>query len=180
MKKSIVVLFSVLMLALSSFVSFGQEAFVSYEVNGKPYSANSDQFISYIAYRTNLEDQRVCKYLSFSISGIYGIAYTAEVSINFDTTKALKIELFKLYNEIEHLEKLPTATLKMVRRLGEDYEFYSSENNDSGNITITKVDGDWIEGTFEGNITPQYPLKPEVKLKVTKGKFRVKAELMAD
>jgi hypothetical protein len=169
-----------LLLTLSVFTLNVLQAqnFVSYEVNGVPYSAEGDQLQSFIANRKGSNDKNLCRYLTLSVSGIYGIKYTAEIFINYDSTKPLKADTFKLSDGIAFLKKRPTASLKMVNKVGDDYNFYESENGSKGRIIITKVDGDIIEGIFEGELVPQYPLDPKKKLKVTNGKFKIEASLL--
>jgi hypothetical protein len=169
-----------LFLAISFITTITTQAqyFVEYDVNGVHYSAIGDQLQSFVANRKGSNDKNLCRYLTLSVSGIYDIKYTVEFNINYDSTKVLQVDTFKLSDDIAFLKRRPTASLKIINRDGENYKFYSSENGSKGRIIITKVDGDIIEGTFEGELIPQYPLDPKKKLIVTNGKFQIEASML--
>lgn len=183
MNKLFLSLVTVIFISCLSFETSFAQKFIEYKVNGVAYKAVDDQFISFITKRTTTKEddteQTICKYFTASISGIYNFLYTLEFEVNVDTNYKVKNDVFKLGESIEFYEKLPIAHINLIKHPTSDtYEFYSSEKGTKGNVTITKVDGDWIEGTFEGDMIPQYPLTSKVPVKVTEGKFRFPIEIL--
>lgn len=174
-------LFLTIALFVMTSIKLNAQNFMSYKVNGVLYEVSEEQFISYGTFSTNLQDEKpLRKTFSASVSGIYGIEYQADFQIYLDTNAVPKVDTFKLDNGIAYLKRKHIASLGMTRKVKDDYQFYKSESNTKGNITITKVDGDIIEGTFEGALVPQYPLAKTPLLMVTEGKFRISVEMMAD
>ncbi|MCI3937371.1 hypothetical protein MQX03_09170 [Chryseobacterium aahli] len=50
---------------------------------------------------------------------------------------------------------MPIGNLALIRKFdGDKYEHFSTEEGAIGNITITKINGKYIEGTFEGEVIP--------------------------
>jgi hypothetical protein len=161
--------------------SFAQEAFMEYSVNGVAYKANADQFIAYQTFSDdyNVEGKKAAKSVSASVSGIYGLLYTIDIQVNIDTSKNFEPDSFSLGESTLFLKKVPCGYVKAVKRIGkeEKLEFYETEAKAKGKIVITKVDDNWIEGTFEAELIPQYPIKIKTPLKITKGKFRFEANM---
>lgn len=171
--KKITMLCFCLFVCLVSNTALQAQSFIEYKVNGVEYKASEDQLLSYTAYRTDDNDKNKNKYAMISISGIYGILYRVEISLDFKLDKSIEATTYKVGEPMQFMKVLPIGSLKVIKNVGEDYEFYESGNATKGKIVITKVEGDWIEGTFDGELIPQYPLKSKVLMKVTDGKFRV-------
>jgi hypothetical protein len=169
--KKLLLIIAICIAGLLNATNINAQAFISYDVNGKPFNITEDQFISFAAYRTS-DEKNVCKYLTATVSGTHGIEYTIDIDLNIALNAMPTVGSYKLAENISFLKKVPLGYLKLVKREGEDYKFYETEKNAKGNITITKVDGDWIEGTFEGEVIPQYPIKNKNPLKITNGKFK--------
>lgn len=171
--KKITILCVCLLVCLFSSTALQAQSFIEYKVNGVEYKASEDQLLSYTAYRTDDHDKKVNKYVTINISGIYGILYRIELTIDVKLNKMIEPITYKVGESMQFMKVLPIGVLKVIKNVGEDYEFYESGNATKGKIVITKVEGDWIEGTFDGELIPQYPLKSKVLMKVTDGKFRV-------
>jgi hypothetical protein len=169
--KNILAIIALTILGFFKVTNTNAQAFISYNVNGKPFNITEDQFISFAAYRTS-EEKNVCKYLTATVSGTHGIEYTIDIDLNIALNAMPTVGTYKLAENISFLKKVPLGYLKLVKRLGSDYQFFETEKNAKGNITITAVEGDWIEGTFEGEVIPQYPIKNKTPLKITGGKFK--------
>lgn len=149
------------------------QAFIEYKVNGVEYKASEDQLLSFTAYRKDDNDKKKNKYVAISVSGIYNILYRVEISLDVKLDKKIEPITYKVGESMQFMKVLPIGALKVIKNVGDDYEFYESGNATKGKIVITKVEGDWMEGTFDGELIPQYPLKSKVLMKVTDGKFRV-------
>jgi hypothetical protein len=179
--RKIFLLVSIFAACFSTTISNAQEAFMQYTINGIEYKANADQMIAYQSFNQdyNVEGKNASKTFSASVSGIYGHTFTAQIDVNIDTLKNFEPDSFKLGEATLFLKKVPCAYIKMVKRFpnSEKLEFYETEEKAKGKIVITKVDGNWIEGTFEGELIPQYPIKVKTPLKVTKGSFRIEANM---
>ena len=149
------------------------QAFIEYKVNGVEYKGSEDQLLSFTAYRKDDNDKKKNKYVAISVSGIYNILYRVEISLDVKLDKKIEPITYKVGESMQFMKVLPIGALKVIKNVGDDYEFYESGNTTKGKIVITKVEGDWMEGTFDGELIPQYPLKSKVLMKVTDGKFRV-------
>jgi hypothetical protein len=173
-------IFAIVICIFISAQSFAQ-AFIEYSVNGVPYKADADQFIAYQTFSAdyNVEGKKAAKSFSASVSGTHGLLYTIDIQVNIDTLKNFEPDSFKLGESTQFLKKVPCGYIKAIKYVGgkEKYAFYETEAKAKGKIVITKVEGDWIEGTFEAELIPQYPIKIKTPLKITKGKFRFEANM---
>jgi hypothetical protein len=167
--------------ATFTFSNTNAQAFISYEVNGKPMSLAEGEFISFTSYRTSSSTgKNVCKYLTATVMGSPNVEYEINIDLNIALNAVPTVGTYKLGEDISFLKKVPLGFLKLLKKKGEDYMFYATEKNAKGSITITSVDGDWIEGTFEGEVIPQYPIKNKTPLKITKGKFKYQVTLQQE
>jgi hypothetical protein len=174
-------LFAIIICTFISAQVFAQDAFMEYTVNGVEYKANATQFLAYQSFNQdyNVEGKRASRSVTASVSGTHGLLYTIQLDINIDTLKLFAPGTFVLDASTTFLKKVPCAFIKITKNIGgkEKYEFYETEKKAKGTVTITKVDGNWIEGIFEAEVTAQYPNRAKAPLKLTKGKFRFEANL---
>jgi hypothetical protein len=179
--KNILIVITIIICAIYNNNANAQDAFIEYTINGMPYKATADQFLAYQSFNQdyNVEGKRACRSVTASVSGTHGLLYTLQLDINIDTLKLFAPETFALDASTTFLKKVPCAFIKITKNIGgkEKYEFYETEKKAKGTVTITKVDGNWIEGIFEAEVTAQYPFRAKAPLKLTKGKFRFEANM---
>jgi hypothetical protein len=149
--------------------------YVSYKVDGVPYKLSEDQLISYSAASTDASDEnkKLSKYLSIDLMDVSSVKYAIQLALHIDLKKKFEPREYKLNDEIEYYNVLPVGSLQLTKKIGDKYEFFRTEKGAVGNITVTKVGGKYIEGTFEGEVILQYPQTSKVPLKITEGKFKV-------
>jgi hypothetical protein len=171
------IFFTITFLAISIFCStnVNAQSFISYEVNGKSMSLADGAFMSFTAYRTGTSTgKNLCKYLTATVMSSANVEYEININLNIALSKMPTVGTYPLGEDIAFIKKVPIGYLKLVKKIGEEYLFYATQKNAKGSITITNVDGDWIEGTFEGEVIPQYPIKNKTPLKITNGKLSIR------
>lgn len=174
MKNSVLVtIMMVIGLCLIPFQSRAQ-GYVSYKVDGVQYKLSEDKLVSFSSASPDASDEnkKVCKYLNLGIMDITSVKYAIDLSLHIDLKKKFEPGQYKLDDEIAFYDVLPIGNLQLTRKIGDKYEFFRTEKGATGNITITKITGKYIEGTFEGEVIPQYPQTSKVPLKITEGKFK--------
>lgn len=176
MKKS--VLLTVMMvcgLCLIPFQFSAQAGYVSYKVDGVQYKLPEKDIVTFSTSSTDSSDEtkKLSKYINLSVMDLETVKYAIELSLHIDLKKKFEPGQVSLSEDIAYYNVLPIGYLGLTRKYdGSKYEWYSTQEGAVGNITITKISGKYIEGTFEGEIMPQYPLTSKVPLKITEGKFR--------
>jgi hypothetical protein len=179
--KQLLLILALAIAATFTFTNANAQSFISYEVNGKAMNLTEGEFISFTAYRTSsTTGKNVCKYLTATVMGSPNVEYEINVDLNIALNTVPTVGTYKLGEDISFLKKVPLGYLKLIKKKGEDYMFFETQKNAKGSITITSVDGDWIEGTFEGEVIPQYPIKNKTPLKITNGKFKYQVTLQQD
>lgn len=163
-------------LCLIPFQFSAQASYVSYKVDGVQYKLPEKQLITFSSSKTDSSDEtkKLSKYIHLGILDIQTVKYAIELSLNVDLNKQFEPGQYPLAEDIAYYNVLPIGNLVLTRKFnGDKYEHFSTEEGAIGNITITKINGKYIEGTFEGEVIPQYQ-ETKVPLKITEGKFRAK------
>jgi hypothetical protein len=73
-------------------------------------------------------------------------------------------------------EGLPSVHIKCDKYVNEQFTFYGTIEEGEGDVEITKVEGDWIEGTFSLDVPQSYNDDSSAKVSLTNGSFRFKME----
>lgn len=71
---------------------------------------------------------------------------------------------------------LPAVNVTLTKVVGEDYNFFGSEEGNAGNFEITKVAAGWVEGKFELNMPRRIGIDDGEVMHITNGSFRFKIE----
>lgn len=172
-KKLLLLTLTLLLGSLFTLKSFSQEAYLKYTINETSYSFKGKQVLgSKRAGDKTDEDkvdfQLVSGYLDFSINTPVKLSF----KIRIEKGKKLQVGKYVIQDLLAQTKILPNVCLTIERETGDGLVFYNTESPDDGVFEITKVTGDWIEGTFEANIPDFEEGAPPIK--VTKGSFKLR------
>lgn len=173
-KKLLLLTLTLLLGSLFTLKGFSQEAYLKYTINETSYSFKGKQVLgSKRAGDKTDEDkvdfQLVSGYLDFSINTPVKLS----IKIRIEKGKKLQAGKYVYQDLLSQTKILPNVCLTVERETGNGLIFYNTNSPDNGVFEITKVAGDWIEGTFEANV-PNDLEEGAPTIKVTKGSFKLR------
>lgn len=159
---------------LSGIKVYSQEAFIKYTVNGKAYSFKGDKAGCYQKKGDRDEEDKV-DFLETTMYVSSDIKTAEKLGIVIRTEQGKKLEAgdYTIQSLVDQTEILPNANLRINREIKGELEFFGTASPSNGVFKITKVDGAWIEGTFEAELPSDFE-DGNAPLKVTNGSFRVR------
>jgi len=161
-----------LLLASLTLKGFSQEGYLKYTINETSYSFKGKQ-VSCSKSPGNKTDedkvdfQQVRSQLDFSINTPEQLSF----KIRIEKGKKLQVGKYIVQDLLSQTKILPNVCLTVERETADGLIFYNTDGPDNGVFEITKITGDWIEGTFEANIPDFEEGAPPIK--VTKGSFKL-------
>lgn len=176
MIKKLLILFITTLCAvvLFSMKTFGQGSYIKYTLDGKEYSfVDEDASCYYKEGERYDEDKRDFMETVVYVSTFAKSSDKLNISIRTESNNKPKVDVYPFMSRLAHTKILPNVNISLDREVKEDYEFYGTNDRNPGKFEITKVEGDWIEGTFEVNLPNMYNEKAK-PLKITAGSFRIK------
>ncbi|OJV54080.1 MAG: hypothetical protein BGO31_12000 [Bacteroidetes bacterium 43-16] len=159
---------------LSGIKGYSQEAYIKYTVNGKAYNFKGDKAGCYQKKGDRDEEDKV-DFLETTLYVDSDVKAAEKLGIVIRTEQVKKIETGKytIQSLSDQTEILPNANLRINREIKGELEFFGTVQPSNGVFTITKVEGVWIEGTFEAELPSDFE-DGNAPLKVTNGSFRVR------
>lgn len=159
---------------LSGIKAYSQEAFIKYTVNGKAYNFKGDNANCYQKKGDRDQEDKV-DFLETTLYVSSNKDADEKLGIIIRTEQGKKLETgnYTLQQLIDQTEILPNANLRINREIKGELEFFGTVAPSNGVFKITKVDGVWIEGTFEAELPSDFE-DGNAPLKVTNGSFRVR------
>lgn len=162
--------------SLFTLKGFSQEAYLKYTINETSYSYKGKQALcSKTPGNKSEEDkvdfQQVSAYLDFSIETPEKLTF----KIRIEKGKKLQVGKYIYQDLLSQTKILPNVCLTIERETADGLIFYNTDGPDNGVFEITKVTGDWIEGTFEANV-PNDIEEDAPPIKVTKGSFKLQVK----
>lgn len=161
---------------MTAYASAQAPAYMKYEVNGKPVSFNVDEVNSYNSLEGDGVDEKKHTSNHFYVQTLVETEFKLSIAINTAPRTlpvAGKIPYVEIILPVDGA--LPSVYLSIDRYLPEDkMSFYSSKSMNPGNFQITKVEGEWVEGTFDLVMPNSY--EENDNLTITNGSFRFKIE----
>ncbi|RZJ87401.1 MAG: hypothetical protein EOO20_16165 [Chryseobacterium sp.] len=159
---------------LSGIKGYSQEAFIKYTVNGKAYSFKGDKSGCY-QKKGNRDEEDKVDFLETSMYVDSKVKTDEKLGIVIRTAQGKKIETgdYTIQSLVDQTEILPNVNLRIDREIKGELEFFGTVSPSNGVFKITKVDGVWIEGTFEAELPSDFE-DGNAPLKVTNGSFRVR------
>lgn len=173
--KGLLLLIALSVLGLFSGIkAYSQEAFIKYTVNGKAYIFKGDNANCYQKKGDRDEEDKV-DFLETTLYVDSDKDADEKLGIIIRTEQGKKLETgnYTLQQLIDQTEILPNANLRINREIKGELEFFATVAPSNGVFKITKVDGVWIEGTFEAELPSDFE-DGNAPLKVTNGSFRVR------
>lgn len=159
---------------MSTIKGYSQEAFIKYTVNGKAYNFKGDNANCYQKKGDRDEEDKV-DFLETTLYVSSKLKTDDKLGIVIRTEQGKKLEAgsYTIQSLIDQTEVLPNANLRIDREIKGELEFFGTVSPSNGTFKITKVDGVWIEGTFEAELPSDFE-DGNAPLKVTNGSFRVR------
>lgn len=173
--KLLLLTLTLLLGGLFTLKGFSQEAYLKYTLNETSYSFKGKQ-VSCSKTPGNKTDedkvdfQQVRSQLDFSVNAPVHLFF----KIRIEKGKQLKVGKYIIQDLLAQTKILPNVCLTIEREMEDGLVFYNTEGPDDGVFEITKITGDWIEGTFEANIPDFVEGAPPIK--VTKGAFKLRVK----
>jgi hypothetical protein len=158
---------------ISQTVTAQDQLFIQYTIEGVEYRAENDQFLSFGTYQRDDKEKKFSREYVASVNGTADLLYDVTLDINIPLAKKIEVGPLKVGGFLTFKKTLPIVSIKLSKEVKGEYDFYESELGCKSSFVITKYENEIIEGTFECELTPQYPLKHNPKLKLTKGSFRI-------
>ncbi|MBL7706640.1 MAG: hypothetical protein JNM21_13935 [Taibaiella sp.] len=172
-KKILLLTLTLLLGSLFTLKGFSQEAYLKYTINETSYSFKGKQVLG--AKRAGdktdedkVDFQLVSGYLDFSVNTPVKLSF----KIRIEKGKKLQVGKYSYQDLLSQTKILPNVYITIERETADGLIFYNTDAPDNGVFEITKVAGDWIEGTFEANI-PNDLEEDAPPIKVTKGSFKL-------
>ncbi|RZJ87400.1 MAG: hypothetical protein EOO20_16160 [Chryseobacterium sp.] len=162
--------------SLFTLKGFSQEAYLKYTINETSYSYKGNQALgSKRAGDKSDEDkadfQLVSGYLDFTVNTPEKLSF----KIRIEKGKKLQVGKYIYQDLLSQTKILPNVCLTVERETADGLIFYNTNGPENGVFAITKVTGDWIEGTFEANV-PNDLEEGAPAIKVTKGSFKLRVK----
>jgi len=174
-QKGLLLIIALSILGLFSGIkAYSQEAFIKYTVNGKAYNFKGDNAGCYQKKGDKDTEDKV-DFLETSLYVSSKIKADEKLGIVIRTVQGKKIEAgdYTIQSLVDQTEILPNVNLRIDREIKGELEFFGTVAPSNGTFKITKVDGVWIEGTFEAELPSDFE-DGNAPLKVTNGSFRVR------
>lgn len=173
-KKLLLLTLTLLLGSLFTLEGFSQEAYLKYTINEKSYSFKGNQALASKRAGDKFDEdkvdfQLVSAYLDYNVNAPEKLSF----KIRIEKGKKLQVGKYIYQNLLSQTKILPNVCLTIERETAEGSVFYNTDGPDNGVFEITKVTGDWIEGTFEANV-PNDLDEGAPALKVTKGSFKLR------
>jgi len=150
-------------------------AFLKYELNGKLISLSGDDDLgSYFTQEGDDVDVRKHTEYHFYTDILNPSEFILSITLNTAPKTKPVVGRMPYTGLILPIDgNLPSAYVSIDRHLNkDDMMFYGSTLLNEGHFEITKVEGNWIEGTFDLVITNDYDETDQ--LTITNGTFRLK------
>ncbi|MBL7706641.1 MAG: hypothetical protein JNM21_13940 [Taibaiella sp.] len=159
---------------LSGIKVYSQEAFIKYTVNGKAYSFKGDKTGCYQKKGDRDEEDKV-DFIETTLYVDSDVKTAEKLGIVIRTEQGKKLEAgnYTIQSLVDQTEILPNANLRINREIKGELEFFGTVSPANGVFKITKIDGAWIEGTFEAELPSDFE-DGNAPLNVTNGSFRVR------
>lgn len=161
--------------SLFTLKGFSQEAYLKYTINETSYSYKGKQALCSKSPGNKTDEdkvdfQQVSAYITFTIEAPEKLTF----KIRIEKGKKLQVGKYIIQPLLSQTKILPNVCLTVERETADGLVFYNTEGPDDGVFEITKITGDWIEGTFEANIPDFEEGAPPIK--VTKGSFKLQVK----
>jgi len=151
-------------------------AYLKYDLNGKTISHKNAELNAYNKFEPETEDEKAGNdhvlYVSYEVK----VPYKLDIIIHTPPHAAPAVgKLPYVQTVVPKDGPCPSVHFSMTKTVGEEFEFFGSEDATVGNFEITKVAAGWVEGKFDIELPRQYATNGEV-LHITNGTFRFKID----
>ncbi len=149
-------------------------AFLKFDLDGKTISFKSDLLSCYNSFEPGEDGVKPNNQHVFYVS----TKQTYNMDIRIHTPAHTNPVAGKL-PYVAYLtpeSPLPAVNVTLTKVVGEDYNFFGSEEGNAGHFEITKVAAGWVEGTFELNMPRRIGIDDGEVMHITNGSFRFKIE----
>lgn len=174
-KKLLLLTLALLLASVFTLKGFSQEAYLKYTINETSYSFKGNQALCSKRAGDKFDEdkvdfQLVSAYLDFNVNTPEKLSF----KIRIEKGKKLQVGKYIVQDLLSQTKILPNVCLTIERETGDGLVFYNTDGPDNGVFEITKITGDWIEGTFEANIPDLEEGAPPIK--ITKGAFKLRVK----
>lgn len=171
----LLIIFTLLCGLLYATKGYSQEAFIKYTINDVAYNFKGAQVQCYQKAGDRQSDDKVdfqetSGFIKFNVETPVKLS----IKIRMEKGKKIVVGKYPYQDRIPQTKILPNAYLGVEGETTEGLVFFGTNSPENGVFEITKVAGDWIEGTFEANISDGFD--ETAYIKVTKGSFRLRVK----
>lgn len=172
-KGLLLTMLTLLLASMFTLKGFSQEAYLKYTINETSYSYKGKQALSSKSPGNKTDEdkvdfQQVSAHLDFSVNTPEKLSF----KIRIEKGKKLQAGKYTYQDLLSQTKILPNVCLTVERETADGLVFYNTDGPENGVFEITKVTGEWIEGTFEANV-PNDLEEDAPPIKVTKGSFKL-------
>jgi hypothetical protein len=160
-------------ISLSAIAQRDNGFYISYELNGKEFSFKDGDVLTYTRHDTNANYKIPHTKYSIFVTSANSDEY--KISFLFYTKALSKLASGKLKTSsiLGFKKALPSVHVKLDIKENEHYKFFGTKDFGDGDIEITSVKDDWVEGKFELKVPESYGNK-SIPLVLKNGIFKFK------